>query len=164
MPKPSKYKSDPEFLHQVELLAKGETTKENAVRDLWYRSVAVLNTILHRTGFNELIHTRRKELPQENRGHLFKSSLTPEQGDAVNNAVKMAVGVRRGGKTSKRSIWEAHLGGVISYAYFTMLVSQVEENQPPPTTPQPLAWALPPKRHQSQRQSQATRKNPLWSI
>lgn len=118
----SKYTNDPALLHQVDLICAQQATKEEAAAALGYKSVAVLNTILNRTGLN-----LRVKGVGRNTDHLFKSTLTNEQHEALNAAVARAMGLRKGGAITKVKVWEQDAKDLISYVRFCALVKKAEE-------------------------------------
>lgn len=117
----SKYANDPALLAQVELICEGKVTKEQAAANLGYKSLAVLNTILNRTGLN-----LRVKGVGRNTDHLFKSNLTPDKKAALDNAIARATGLSKAGVTTKTTVWEQDAKDLISYVAFCRLVKKAE--------------------------------------
>lgn len=123
MSKPSKYTNDPALNHQVDLICAGEATKESAAAALGFKNVAILNTVLARTGLNKRVKGA------SSKEHLFKSGLSDSQTEALKKAVGAAAGLRRNSVTNKKTVWERDARGIVSYVYFCNLVKGVESRQ-----------------------------------
>ena len=118
----SKYTNDPDMLHQIDLICAHQTTKAQAAAALGFKSEAVFNVILNRTGHNVRV---RQALNPDN-AHQFKSALTTEQKSALDAAVHRAAGLKRTSLTSKAKVWEQDAKDLIGYVRFCALVKKAE--------------------------------------
>lgn len=144
MAKQSKYCTDERLIHQVELMCSGLTTKEKAAEAMGFKTVAILNTVLSRTGFNERLKaagykTPRGDSSDKPRGrteHLYKSTLTPEQLSRLSEAVSKSVGLNKSSRLNKKSVWKSQAEDIVGYEYFCALVKkkELDEKPKPPQT------------------------------